>query len=363
MTGRFYTERFSQIDLSDPIFDELKRDYPGSTTSTGFVDWFSKKSAANAEATVFKDQSGLGAFVYTKLEEEPLILVDRVLPSAKRMKIGTLKLAESQRGQRLGEGVLGLILWKWQLTDQSEIYITAFPKHAQLIQLLERFGFDLMGSNPDGEVVYLRSRNNIDYSTPYRSFPFINPNFAEAGLLIVNDHYHDTLFPYSELANTKQEPLQVAAANGMSKVYIGAPVNVPPYKPGEPVLIYRKYTGSGPKGYKSCVTSYAIVTNVVAAKLNGKFILTMEEVKSKVGNKSVFEGEEVEKRYHGDNNLVIVELLYYGYFGPGNNLNWVWLRDAGLWPDAYPTEVRYSRAEFLKVLEGGGISVKNTLIN
>ena len=43
MAGKFYLKSFSDINLSDPFFDSLKADYPGSATSTGFIDWFYKK--------------------------------------------------------------------------------------------------------------------------------------------------------------------------------------------------------------------------------------------------------------------------------------------------------------------------------
>lgn len=43
MAGKFERKRFSEIDLNDPFFDSLKADYPGTSSSTGFVQWFTKK--------------------------------------------------------------------------------------------------------------------------------------------------------------------------------------------------------------------------------------------------------------------------------------------------------------------------------
>ena len=42
MAGKFERKRFSEIDLNDPFFDSLKADYPGTSSSTGFVQWFTK---------------------------------------------------------------------------------------------------------------------------------------------------------------------------------------------------------------------------------------------------------------------------------------------------------------------------------
>jgi hypothetical protein len=74
MAGKFLFKKFSEIDLSDRFFVELKTDYPGNANSTGFIEWFNKKAAANSTALVFDDDDGLGAFVYLKDEDEPIEL-------------------------------------------------------------------------------------------------------------------------------------------------------------------------------------------------------------------------------------------------------------------------------------------------
>ena len=45
MAGKFERKRFSEIDLNDSFFDSLKADYPGTSSSTGFEQWFTKKAA------------------------------------------------------------------------------------------------------------------------------------------------------------------------------------------------------------------------------------------------------------------------------------------------------------------------------
>lgn len=56
-----------------------------------------------------------------------------------------MKIAERFRGQRLGEGAIGLVLWKWQKSGTDEIYVTAFDKQDLLISQLEKFGFHKAG--------------------------------------------------------------------------------------------------------------------------------------------------------------------------------------------------------------------------
>lgn len=67
-----------------------------------------------------------------------------------------MKIAERFRGQRLGEGAIGLVLWKWQKSGTDEIYVTAFDKQDLLISQLEKFGFNKVGFNLNGEGVYVK---------------------------------------------------------------------------------------------------------------------------------------------------------------------------------------------------------------
>lgn len=363
MAGRFELRKFSEININDPFFDELKRDYPGTTSSTGFVEWFNKKSDEGKTALVFSDESGLGAFVCIKAEEEVLKLQEKELPAMPRIKISTLRIAERYRGQRLGEGALGLILWKWQQSKREEIYVTVFPNHSDLIAQLEKFGFVLQGHNLDNECVYSRSRKAVDYTDPNKAFPFINPNFQKSGYLIVNDEFHDTLFPYSELkySNTAKRIMDVS--NGISKVYLGSPTSNYHYNRNEPMFIYRRHTGAGPKRYKSCLTTYCVLKNITYINCNSKHMMSFDDYLRLVGNKSVYSKEELQNKYSYERTLVAVELVYYGYFGEGNNVSMDWLDNNGCWGPGYPTETRLSVSQFKNILRKGNIDVDNVIID
>ena len=129
MAGKFSYKKFSDLNVDDPFFDSLKADYPGSVHSTGFVDWFSKKSQNDTNrALIFNDEIGLGAFVYLKEENESVKLLEGELPARPRKKIGTFVLAERYRGQRLGEGALGIALWIWKSWRESEWRISIFER-------------------------------------------------------------------------------------------------------------------------------------------------------------------------------------------------------------------------------------------
>lgn len=353
MAGKFERKLFSQINISDPFFDSLKQDYPEFEQT-----WFPKGVRENREALVFSDENGLGAFIASKRENEPIVLQEGILPARPRIKVSTLRLAERFRGKRLGEGALGLILWDWQSSKLDELYLTVFPQHTDLTTQLERFGFVVVGHNSRNELVYMRRRKNIDFSDPYKSFPFISPNFSKGGYLIIEDFYHDSLFPYSELKNVTAEHLiEVDAANGISKVYIGKQWN-PHYRVGEPIFIYRKYNGPlGKPRYKSCLTSFCITSEVVTVKENGNYLKSFDEFCSIVGNKAVFKVSDLRDRYCNDKTITVVKMLYGGYFGAGHNINMDWLSQNRLWagPNQYPSRVQLTPQECQTIWAAGQI--------
>ena len=367
MAGNFSLRKFKDIDLNDPFFDSLKKDYPLGGNVKPFEVGFPEKAQQGRTALVFNDEYGIGAFVCIKHEAEPIILQDRTLPRKERCKITTVKIAERFRGQRIGEGAIGLVLWKWKELRLDDIYVTVFDKHTLLITQLTKFGFIKVGYNLNGEGVYLRSRSNVNYTDPYKSFPFINPNFENAGYLCVNDYYHDTLFPYSELKNTLQTSLALNVKNGLSKIYVGAQYTVPPYKIGEPIFIYRIHNGNGVKRYKSCLTSYCIVTDVIAVKKNSRCLMAFDELISRIGNKSVYDVGELRNKYIGNRNMFVIEMLYYGYFGEGNNINMDSLENNGHWSkdhgNSYPALIRLTPEEFREILREGNIDVDNVIID
>lgn len=363
MAGKFQLRQFGDINLSDHFFDTLKADYPGNEHSTGFVDWFHKKTHERKTALVFEDDEGIGAFICLKPETEKIELEDRTLPAVDRVKISTIKIDNRYRGRRIGEGAIGLTLWQWQKMRKNEIYVTVFEKHDGLILLLEKFGFEKAGKNLNGELVYIHDRRRLDYSDPFKCFPFIDPKVDNAGYIIIEDTFHDSMFPYSELKNTLQESVGLSVENGLSKIYVGKASTVP-YKIGQPVFIYRKHTGDGVKKYKSCLTSYCIVTDIIRAKVAGRTYISFEDLMSRIGNKSVYDEAQLRARYNFDANMNVIEMLYFGFFGEGHNVNMDWLNRNGCWPNGgYPTNYMLSRAQFEQILREASVDVENVIID
>lgn len=246
---------------------------------------------------------------------------------------------------------------------KNEIYVTVFEKHNTLIMLLEKFGFELAGKNLNGERVYIHDRRKLDYSDPFKCFPFINPAVNKAGYIIIDDTFHDSMFPYSELKNTLQESVGLSVENGLSKIYVGKATSVP-YEIGQPVFIYRRHTGNGVKKYKSCLTSYCIVTDIIRPKVAGRANMSFDDIIRRIGNKSVYDKAQLRAMYDQDANMNVIEMLYFGFFGEGHNVNMDWLSRNGCWPNGgYPTSYVLSRAQFEQILREASINVENVIIN
>lgn len=356
MAGKFQWKKFSDVDLDDSFFDSLKADYPE------FKDWFYKKRDMNEDTLVYNDDDGVGAFLYLKDEEEPIELANGNLPRERRLKIGTLRLSERQRGIRLGEGAIGVALWKWQEKRVDEIYVTVYDKHTELVRLFERFGFIIAGKNKRGESVYIKTRKNIDYSDPYKSFPFIKSNFDKAGVIPITESFHDKLFPYSELMGNKKEIEEITAGNGITKVFIGTPWTPTNYQIEEPVGIYRVYEGETGKTYKSVITSYATITKIDIVKSNNYCRISQDKFIEMAGNKSVFSFEELIQIYNNNKNVEMIELVYNGFFGKGHNINHKTLVSNNLFP-CHPYQINYTKEQFIKILGMGESDVQNIIIN
>ncbi|MBQ6263651.1 MAG: hypothetical protein IJK58_09075 [Clostridia bacterium] len=354
MLDKLVWKSFADIDISDRFFDSLKADY------VGFNKWFSEKQRKKERALILENSTGIHAFLYLKEEFESIKTITYVIPAKERIKIGTFKLDDTISNQRLGEGLVGVSLWKWQESKAEEIYVTVFEKQEKLIGLLTKFGFRLLGRKENGELVLGRSRLDIDYSNAYTSFPFISPKTKKAGLIPINDYFHDRLFPYSETVYTSYEVEEVTAGNGITKVYIGSPFTVTHYSEGDIVVIYRKYTGEGSKGNKSAVTSFCIITKITVVKRDNRIMIPYEQFLKEAGNKTVFTPEELKSVYENA-NVVMIEMTYNGFFNKGHNVTYWNLKNRGLFEE-YPYNITYSLDQMKHILKMGGKDVNNIIV-
>lgn len=249
----FETRRFSDINLEDPFFDSLKADY------AEFTEWF--RSKADAEAYVMIGPDGtLQGFLYLKPEVGPVEDVVPQLPAAKRLKIGTFKIVA--HGTKLGQRFLKKV-FDHALDDGSdEIYVTIFPKHQVLVQLLERYGFKKMATKttPNGTEEVLVKRLDGSGATLLERYPLVDLNRGKNWLLALYPIWHSRLLPDSILSNESHAIVKdVSSTNSIHKVYLGAMGEMAEFEPGDKLLIYRTSDKKGPARFRAVATSICVV--------------------------------------------------------------------------------------------------------
>ncbi len=245
-------EKFSNINISDPIFDSLKRDY------AEFEHWFTKK--ASERAYVFFNEAGLDGFLYLKMEVGPVNDVNPPLPAATRVKVGTMKI--NAHGTRLGERFLKKIFDHAVTQRAAEIYVTVFAKHGALVSLFERYGFRQRATKITAngtELVLVKSMLDAGGSILER-YPLVKLSGHSIYLLSLYPKWHTRLLPDSILKNEDASIVQdTSHTNSIHKVYLSAMRGLERVRPGDVILIYRTSDRTGGARFRSVATSICVL--------------------------------------------------------------------------------------------------------
>lgn len=248
------TVTFGSLPLDAAFFDSLREDYPG------FDAWFRRKAAEPAMISRDSSSSEIAGFLYLKVEEGPLTDIAPERPSARRLKVGTLKV--TPHGTRLGERLVKKIFDRAAAEHVDEIYVTVFPKHTALIELFERYGFRDIGTKPGAngvaERVLARPLRHAS-SDPLVQYPGITRG-SRCWLLGIYPEWHTKLFPDSKLHTEGPDIVRdVSHTNSIHKIYVCAMGDTSKVQRGDTLAIYRTNDGLGPAHYRSVVTSICVV--------------------------------------------------------------------------------------------------------
>mgnify|MGYP003449229308 FL=1 len=120
-------------ELNDYFFNSLRESY------NGFNDWFLKCARENRRCYLLRVDNKISAILIFHREKK----TDHNLPhiDGDALKMCTLKVAETVFGFRLGELFLNKMFDLCIKGKINYIYLTVFPQHAQLIDLLTKYGF------------------------------------------------------------------------------------------------------------------------------------------------------------------------------------------------------------------------------
>ena len=293
--------KFSSINLDDAFFDSLKEDYPG------FADWYERKSRAGEEAFVQYDEAEhLQGFLYLKDESKEINDdISPLMEPKRRLKVGTFKI--EAHNTRLGEKFIKKIMDRAIYDGFEEAYVTIFPKHERLIDMLRKYGFEDYGTK-DEEKVLVKSFSRYTGDMLY-DYPLIQPEHKRKFLLSIYPKFHTPLFSDSILKNEERDVDElvkdVSFSNSIHKIYVCFMPKTANLRKGDLLAIYRTKDGMGPACFRSVVTSICQVEEV---KTKENFP-TIEAFLDYCKSYSIFTEEDLRKWFQND-NLVVIKMTY-----------------------------------------------------
>lgn len=300
-------ELLGDVDISDPFFDSLKAAY------RGFDTWFASKSTEQAFILRDDTTNSVEGMLYVKTEEGPIEDVEPHLGAGKWLKLGTLKI--NAAGTKSGERVIKKAFDRAIDEGCIGIYVTVFPVHANLIELLERYGFQMAGtktSSSGEENVYVK-----DLTVDMGDIKHNYPRFSVAGrrywLLAVYPEYHTKLLPDSKLITDPVDIVKdVSHTNTIEKIYV-AKLFLTRIQPGDLVIIYRTKDKKDrqPAYYRSVATSVCVS---VESKKRKDFA-NETEFKNYCRKHSVFDDAELQTWYRASARISTLRMLYNAAFG------------------------------------------------
>lgn len=204
---------------NDLFFNSLKADYPN------FSNWLDKCAEKDRRAFYLLINNSISAvLIYNK--EAPK---DHKLPNIHTdvLKICTFKVSENTFGYKIGELFLGKIFLLAIEMKADYVYLTVFPKHKQLIELLRDFGFSL--NRFESEEYYMirdirkpfriddSLKNHISTHPYYFDFPRI-----KKFIIPIEEQFYSTLFKdaIERVPTLFDSSIQEIQGNTIRKAYI-----------------------------------------------------------------------------------------------------------------------------------------------
>ena len=285
-----------EISQDHVIFAGLRSDYPG------FDQWFDKCRHEHRECWVIEIGNEIAGLVIRKDETHADAETEHAGP--KILKICTFKVRDEYQGEKFGELLLKQILWFVQHNKYDLIYVTAFPKHAFLIDLLSYYGFSETKRVTTGEVMLEKPIRTgalpAISGSPLDSDRLHYPRFHDGAAIRkfcvpIRPDYHRRLFPeiafVVELPLFPTESFAPVLAHGeertpgstIRKVYL-CRAKITRIRPGDILLFYM----SKHEGYTA---SQSITTVGIAEQVIN--VTTQEDLIRLTAKRSVYSADDM----------------------------------------------------------------------
>ncbi|MDX6451830.1 MAG: hypothetical protein QOH16_1879 [Gaiellaceae bacterium] len=280
------------IDRGDPIFDSIRGDY------TGFDEWFVEScQRGQRDALVINGGSALAGVCILKDEDDE----EYGLPS-NRLKLCTVKVAEPHRRQRYGELLLKAALDNAIRRRRSGLYVTVFPRHHELIGLLEDLGFEITAEvTLLGELVMWRSLippadaiRDLDPFEFNRRYGPYNLNLDVAMHIVpIQPQWEERLFPEGTL-QLGLFGANAACGNGLRKAYLSNAATQQLGR-GDAILFYRSVDARA-------VRFVAVLEETIRTADAGELVRF-------VGTRTVYTADEIEEMADEGRKEVLAMLI------------------------------------------------------
>ncbi len=289
-------------ELNNEFFNSLRESYKD------FNDWFLKCAKENRRCYLLRVDNKISAILIFHREKK----VDHLLPNidSDALKMCTLKVAETVFGFRLGELFLNKMFDLCIKGKIKHLYLTVFPHHVQLIELLSKYGFVRYAfKNKYGldELRMIKSLVKLDYvNTPQaitaHPFYFDSENFNKF-IIPIDPKFYNTLFKDGSfrvrtLFDDAEDSLNEIEGNTISKAYLCKSKRLS-MKVGDILFFY------GSKKIKS-IEPIGILDSVTYTK-------DINEIKTLVKRKTVYSDSDLERLVQGKKDITVLVFRLINY--------------------------------------------------
>lgn len=337
------------LDLNDPIFDDLKENY------IGFTGWMKRISKEHRPCWVNRrEDSSIGALMILKDEDET-IEGTPVIPRKPRLKICTMKVTHN--GQKIGELLLRIAFDHAMEMRYDEIYLTHFVEEDdRLVDLIDQFGFVKKALLKDGQDVFIKRMmppecsigglDAIDFNRLY--FPsFYDGPYCTKFIIPIRPEYHDRLFTDIEGRQTtlfEHGGDFIIEGNTIKKAYICAR-RIKTMKPGDLLLFYRSDD-------QKQITNLGLIEQVHHDVRDGY------EITRIVGKRTVYGRYELDEMASGKSGALVI--LFRHLFHLPRPLSYQELLGMGILKGPPQSIMKIDHQDYLDLKERGGIDERYT---
>ena len=276
----------------DPIFDSLRADY------LGFDDWLRKCKKEHRTCWTVGSAGNLVALTIVKGESPA-----EYGPGGKTLKVCLFKVSERHPGMRYGELLLKSVFDYAYSNDYGSAYVTVFPKHIYLVELMKQFGFLDCGERKGGELVLVKhlkpnlassdDQSLLDYHVQYG--PKYYGTDALRFIVPIEPRFHNVLFPEaSEQGKLPIFGIMSPAGNAILKAYLSRG-SIRQITPGSILYFYRSHDDR-------CLSVVGIVESTRVSK-------SQPEIVSYVGKRTVYSQKQINELTH-DGTKEVLAILF-----------------------------------------------------